>query len=264
MAARGRARASERHLVLEGKQLFSGGHAETMGKRPTMEDNSAIIGEFAGPHTQFYGLYDGHGGAAVSQHCSVTVHTAIAAKYAETNSWPDAIRAGLAEVQATAVEKWPFQGSTAAIAIIANNTIYAANVGDSRIVIIDETSATRVSRDHHIDDPEEQAAVLARGGLIFNGRVNGSLMLTRTIGDGANADALSAEPHLHETPYSEDLKLVIACDGVWDVLDETRVAEIFRASPDPGSAARAIKDEASSKGSEDNISIICVNLKPKE
>jgi serine/threonine protein phosphatase PrpC len=255
---------ADSHFVISGRHLYSGGHAESIGCRPSMEDCCSVIGEFAGPNTQFYGLYDGHGGAAVSQHLSVSLHPAIAAKYADTNSWPDAIRAGFAEVQATAVEKWPFQGSTAAIAIIANSTIYSANVGDSRIVIIDETSATRVSKDHHVDDPEEQAAVLGRGGLIFNGRVNGSLMLTRTIGDGSMADALSAEPHLHEAPWSEDLKLVLACDGVWDVLDEARVAEIVRASPDPGSAARAVKDEAMSKGSDDNISIICVSLKPKE
>jgi serine/threonine protein phosphatase PrpC len=177
---------------------------------------------------------------------------------------PDAIRAGFAEIHATAVEKWPFQGCTAAIAIIANNTIYSANVGDSRIVIIDETSATRASKDHHIDDPEEQAAVLARGGLIFNGRVNGSLMLTRTIGDGSMAEVLSEEPYIEERQSSENLKLVIACDGVWDVMDEEEVAGIFRTSGDPGVAARGIKDQALAKGSEDNISVICVSLKPKE
>ena len=55
-----------RSFVMGGRQLFPGGHAEAKGRRPTMEDACASCGEFAGPRTQYYGLFDGHGGKEVA------------------------------------------------------------------------------------------------------------------------------------------------------------------------------------------------------
>jgi serine/threonine protein phosphatase PrpC len=264
MAAKPKVRPQERHLILEGKQLFGGGHAEAIGKRTSMEDACAIVGEFAGPNTQFYGLYDGHGGAAVSQYCSTTLHILIAAKYRDSVPMADAIRAGFAELNAAAVQRFPLQGSTAAVVIIADDIIYSANVGDSRVVLIDGESTTRLSYDHNLSDPAEQQAVVARGGAIIQNRIHGTLSLSRSIGDGDLAEFLSAEPCLKETPWNETLKVIIACDGVWDVVPDEQAAALFKAASDPGAAARAIKDEALDKGSDDNVTVICVNLKRKE
>jgi serine/threonine protein phosphatase PrpC len=259
-----RRRALERRVLVQGKQLFSGGHAESIGKRPTMEDSCAIVGEFAGPGTQFYGVFDGHGGSSCAIYCSVNLPGAIADAYRASGEMADAISRGIKVVGRAAAAQWPFMGTTAAIIVVADHRIFCANVGDSRIVIIEKGAARRMSYDHVLTDPNERWAVVDRGGAVINNRVNGTLALSRAIGDGAHADSISAEPFMSAVDYDESLGVVIACDGVWDVMSDDEVAAIFVGAPDPGAAARAIKDGAIAKGSDDNVSVICVHFRPKE
>jgi serine/threonine protein phosphatase PrpC len=259
-----RRRPPERRVFVQGKQLFSGGHAEAQGKRPTMEDSCAIIGEFAGPHTQFYGLFDGHGGSACAIYCSANLPTAIADAYRASGNMADAIGEGIGSLSQTAAKQWLLVGATAAVVVVADNRIYCANVGDSRIVLFGNGVARRMSHDHVVRDPDERQAVVDRGGAIINDRVNGTLALSRAIGDGAHADSISAEPFMADVGSDESLSVVIACDGVWDVMSDEEAVAIFAETPDPGAAARAIKEASISKGSDDNISVICVRFKPKE
>jgi serine/threonine protein phosphatase PrpC len=259
-----RRRAPERRVFVQGRQLFSGGHAETVGRRPTMEDSCAIVGEFAGAGTQFYGLFDGHGGSTCAIYCSANLPGAIADAYRAGGDMSDAVRRGIASVSRTAAEQWPFMGATAAVVVVADNRIHCANVGDSRIVLVDGGVARRMSHDHVVADPDERQEVVDRGGAIINDRVNGSLALSRAIGDGAHADSISSEPFMTDVDYDESLGVIIACDGVWDVMSDDEAVAVFVDTPDPGAAARAIKDSAIAKGSEDNVSVICVQFKPKE
>lgn len=53
--------------------------------------------------------------------------------------------------------------------------------------------------------------------------------------------------------------LILACDGVWDVLSEQEAAKIVLRWPDnPQGAADALVDASLSAGSQDNISVIIV------
>jgi serine/threonine protein phosphatase PrpC len=175
-----------------------------------------------------------------------------------------AIRESIAEINAYAVKQWPFQGCTLAIVVIADQTIFTANVGDSRIILVSGGTARRLSVDHHVSNPEERQAVIDRGGYIVNDRVNNSLALTRSIGDGCLADSISGEPHTDSVPFDPEFGLIIACDGVWDVTTDDEAAAMFVAATDPGAAARLIKDHAIEHGSSDNVSAICLSCKPKE
>jgi serine/threonine protein phosphatase PrpC len=260
----GRRKAMERHVFIEGRQQFSGGHAEAVGKRPTMEDACAIIGEFAGPKTQFYAIFDGHGGSGTAVYCASTLPGIIADLYKSSGNMKEAIPAGLAKVNESATEQWRFTGATAAIVAIAEDHLYAANVGDTRVVLVEGGVSRRLSYDHKVSDESERQSIINRGGVIINGRVGGSLALTRSIGDGLYADSLSVEPFMVDTPLDPSNGLIIACDGVWDVMTDEDAAGLFNQTEDAGAAARLIKDEAMQRGSDDNVSVICVRLKPKE
>lgn len=255
--------AGQPHVIIKGKQMFSGGHAESLGKRPTMEDACAIIGEFAGPGTQFYGVFDGHGGNSVAIFCATEFPGILARHFEASKDMEESLKAAIAELNETAMEKWPFIGSTLAVAVIADNILYTANVGDSRIILIRDGAAWRKSQDHKISDESERQEVEARGGLVLNGRVGGTLALSRAIGDGSLRGSLSATPFLTRNEFDAETRLIIACDGVWDVMTDDAAGEIFMNAGDPASGARAIKDEALKKGTDDNVTVICVHLAPK-
>lgn len=58
----------------------------------------------------------------------------------------------------------------------------------------------------------------------------------------------------------EDWFIILACDGVWDVLSDQEacwcVRRSLKESPSVDAAARKLAGEAFSLGSEDNISVI--------
>jgi serine/threonine protein phosphatase PrpC len=79
--------------------------------------------------------------------------------------------------------KNPNAGCTALIALIIKGVLYIANVGDSRAILCNKSVAYDLSKDHKPDDPKEKARIESLGGMINAGRVNGSLNLSRALGD---------------------------------------------------------------------------------
>ena len=255
-----REKEKSKNFICYGDQLFVVGHSDTMGRRPSMEDACVAYGEFAGIGTQYYAIFDGHGGSEVSSYCAQNMHTLISDYYENGNSFIAATKKAIKEVSDFAVSRWPQAGSTAAIAIIDDDVLYTANVGDSRIILIHNGKAKRLSIDHKAVLPEETDAIIRRGGRIEGGRVNGILMLSRAIGDGTVAKYITSEPFMTQTVLRDNAKLILACDGVWDVMDDQYAADIFLQVKNPEDAAFAIQEEAMKKGTMDNVSVICVDL----
>ncbi|OHT07810.1 Protein phosphatase 2C 1 [Tritrichomonas foetus] len=254
----------DRNFVLSGRQLFSGGHAEEIGLRSSMEDACAIIGEFAGAGTQFYGVFDGHGGNEVSLYCANNLHRVISRTLKDEDITVEkAIINSIEEVNKGASSKYPNTGSTAAIVMVVNNIVYCANVGDTRILLVENGKTTRCSYDHKASDPAERQLVLARGGQIVQNRVNGVLMLSRAIGDRVVGPGLSCEPFIKRMRRKDGMRIVIACDGVFDVVDDETVGSLATRHSNTQEAARVIKDLAISRGTTDNVTCIVINLTPK-
>lgn len=126
-------------------------------------------------------------------------------------------------------------GCTSVVALIIDNKIYCGNAGDSRCVIMKGNAVKPLSVDHKPSLQSELDRITAAGGTVENGRVNGNLNLTRTIGDlmykrqtelGPEKQVISCYPDITVEPIdgSEQL-LILACDGIWDVLSNEKAAE---------------------------------------
>lgn len=117
-------------------------------------------------------------------------------------------------------------GSTACVCLLrlesGHKVLYIANLGDTRCVISRNGMAERMSIDHKANDELEQQRVRADGGIIMDNRVGGSLAITRAFGDHSlKNDGVTAVPSVRKhfiRPF--DKYLVIATDGVWDVLED--------------------------------------------
>jgi len=141
-----------------------------------------------------------------------------------------------------------------------------ANLGDSRAVLVQRNgSASPVSEDHKPNRPDERARVQAAGGrVIFAGcwRVQGDLAVSRAFGDAhLKKFGVSAQPELKSyTVGPQDAWLVLASDGLWDVVDEQMCGNSCARAHDPLDAARTLCDLASTRGSMDNITVLVVAL----
>ena len=85
-----------------------------------------------------------------------------------------------------------------------------------------------MSYDHKPNDRIERERIQNAGATITDGRVNGNINLSRAIGDleykqneslPPEKQAVTAFPDIKETTLQpNDEFVVLACDGIWDVL----------------------------------------------
>ena len=77
----------------------------------------------------------------------------------------------------------PAAGCTAVCAIVSDNHLVVANAGDSRCVLSRDGKAVALTEDHKPNNEEEFSRIMKAGGFVADGRVNGSLNLSRALGD---------------------------------------------------------------------------------
>lgn len=176
-------------------------------------------------------------------------------------------------------KEFRFSGSTAVIALAIKNDLFIANLGDARIIRVTADGETeRLSYDHKPDLPEETERIHALAGLVSRGRVVGtwsSLAISRAFGDPEfkhPADVykswVSPVPFINHVSLTPGDRLVLACDGLWDIIPDDAVAGIIRPEADEEAQAVAlakaaffgINDARSLACSSDNISVIIANF----
>ena len=119
------------------------------------------------------------------------------------------------------------KGCTAVVVLMFKDVLYCANAGDSRAVLAQNGVAKDLSEDHKPALEREKARIHKAGSTITpEGRVDGNLNLSRSIGDLRYKKNKSLKPEEHPvTAYPEVEKveraddqdfIVIACDGIWE------------------------------------------------
>ncbi|KAF7669388.1 hypothetical protein LDENG_00193110 [Lucifuga dentata] len=129
-------------------------------------------------------------------------------------------------------------GTTAVVALIRGKQLIVANAGDSRCVVSERGKAVDMSYDHKPEDEVELARIKNAGGKVtMDGRVNGGLNLSRAVGDHfykrnkalpPEEQMISAMPDVKVLTLNEDHDfMVIACDGIWNVLSSQEVVDFI-------------------------------------
>jgi serine/threonine protein phosphatase PrpC len=179
-------------------------------------------------------------------------------------------------------ESMDTSGSTLVCAVITPAYILCANVGDSRAIIsCAGGTAHALSADHKPDNAEERARIERAGSFVAIERVNGELAMSRALGDfqykqakhmDISQQAVTCVPEVtFHTRVSTDGILVLACDGVWDVLSNQEVVSFVwdhliahDKSITMEEAAEAVVNLSLRQGSSDNISAIVCLLNPSQ
>jgi len=165
-------------------------------------------------------------------------------------------------------------GCTALAAVVGPRHLVVASAGDSRAVLATGANgALALSEDHKPDNPEEQRRVERAGGCVSMRRVDGDLAVSRALGDfqykdrpdlPPEAQKVSAEPDCRtHTRLRADQVLILACDGIWDVMSNADAADLARAlgqegEKDLGLICEELLDQCLAKGSRDNMSVVAV------
>ncbi|KAJ2979703.1 hypothetical protein NUW54_g11101 [Trametes sanguinea] len=170
---------------------------------------------------------------------------------------------GAASDEATAMESRRRRARRAIIPPAnVRRVLYCANAGDARGVLCRAGRGVRLTYDHKGSDKQEAKRIMDAGGFVMSGRVNGVLAVTRSLGDSSMKEFVVGSPYTTETELSEeDEFLILACDGLWDVVSDQAAVELVRGIADPRKAAEELLDHAYRNYSSDNVTVLVVRFR---
>lgn len=157
-------------------------------------------------------------------------------------------------------------GACAVIALVMKcndkRWLFIANVGDSRAILSKNGKAIRMTFDHTPEVEEEVERIKAKKGFIRNGRVNDMIAITRALGDLTMKDWIISDPHVEGKEIEEDDELLIlACDGVWEVLSDQEALDLIKDEDiSCTEMSKKLVQESLKRGSTDNLSVMVVRL----
>lgn len=245
------------------------GLSSMQGWRVEMEDaHSAVIGLPDGlKDWSFFAVFDGHAGANVSACCAEKLLESIISSEdfrssTEENQVPSednvkrAIKSGflaldqrmrmMPEVQSGEDKS----GSTAVCVLSSPKHLFFGNCGDSRAVLFRDGQVYFSTQDHKPANPAEKERIQNAGGSVMIQRVNGSLAVSRALGDfeyknvegrGPCEQLVSPEPEICVVERDEkDEFVVLACDGIWDVMSNIDLCDFVKSRMQLTSDLRAV------------------------
>ena len=226
----------------------------------------------------FFAVYDGHGGKGCSIYLKENLH----------NNIKEFSKQGIKEAIEITEEKFKVEqalnekgeisdssGSCGIMAMIQNNKIIIANVGDSRLVLFKNGKVFFATEDHKPNTETEKKRIKNAGGEIYqtftyfplrqNGReieapwrvLPGRLSVSRTFGDveakdpkfGGIGGVVMALPDITEFDLDDEFNfMVIGCDGIFDVLSNEEILECVKI---------VLNEKKVEEINEDNIHDLC-------
>lgn len=99
------------------------------------------------------------------------------------------------------------KGCTANVVMLKGDMIYCANAGDSRAVLCNNGVAENLSEDHKPEDKIERDRIYKAGSTITEGRVDGNLNLSRSIGDLKHKQVPGLKPSEQPITCVPDIKV---------------------------------------------------------
>ena len=168
-----------------------------------------------------------------------------------------------------------FSGTTCVMVLQVGEKILCANVGDSRAIMVKENNKIiPLSIDQKPDDPEESKRIVENGGEISQFEEDGEksgpfrvwkkgeeypgIAMSRSIGDfiATTLGVVPVPKFLDEKIDSDTKFIVVASDGVWEFLDNQKVADIvmpFYKKNDPDGACKALIKESTDWWNQEDV-----------
>jgi serine/threonine protein phosphatase PrpC len=221
------------------------------------QDNFFIVETIEGSEAHYYCILDGHGenGHHVSKRCRESFPYFIKSSNYDMKRAFYLVQNDLGSCDFDV----RCSGATCIVACLSGRKLTVGNCGDSRAVLCKKNTsgaicAVPLTNDHKPDRAEERKRILAAGGhlgcrqVLVNQPGRGpvsmpvgpcrvwyqhkgetlGLAMSRSLGDMiVHKCGVSAEPEILEhTIGNEDEFLIIATDGIWDVVDNNQAVQI--------------------------------------
>ena len=227
-----------------------------VGRRREMnQDYVYATGQPIGPFPNLLVVADGMGGHKAGDFASKFTVEVVKREIAGSRSrkpekvMHDAIQVANRELIRVASRdvKLEGMGTTLVVATVIGDTLYFANIGDSRLYLIDD-NIKQLSKDHSL--VEEMVRL---GGIKAEDARNhpDKNIITRAMGvkDEAEAD-------FYEFRIKRGDKILMCTDGLSNMVEDEDMFGLVKGSRDVVEAVQMLIDRANSNGGRDNIGVV--------
>ena len=228
----------------------------------------------------YFAVLDGHNGQGCAE---FSVHNLLPNifEFVDDNlDWgeqlPQAMVNGFEKTHRDFAANGKLSGTTCTSVIIDGQNAYIGNVGDSKAIFDDGKGVYDLTIDHRLEsNPAERKRIIEKGGIVDRSkvggtkhgplRVDGTLCVSRSLGDIDVSKLVTATPDVTciKLPPTGG-RIIIASDGVWDVLTSQNVANFARKYPNDLDLAcdRILRKTFKMKGFRDDTTCIIIDILP--
>ena len=236
----------------------------TSGRSTKYEDNFLSLMH---DNILYIGVFDGHVGKE-SAFISADAFSTLLPKhvspyfYEDNKTLKKQIKQTFSYVNDELRRRLVKDGTTAVIVGLSKNKIFSANVGDSLALLVNSESSMFLTKVHRPTNSKEYEKLKRQNKNVSDDwRVDGKLCVSRSLGDFWCCGGMYETPSVLVSPIPDDsVAVVVACDGLWDYIDEGSVCNVVRSVNNITDAAKILQDIAFASGSHDSISVVVVDL----
>ncbi|CAI0556146.1 unnamed protein product [Linum tenue] len=219
-------RSESKELEVRGRNFCL---ASKKGRREVMEDGYEVVTDIHGDSKQgFFAVVDGHGGRAAMEYVAENLgKNIVEAMDGGEVVVEEAIRKGYLVTDKGFLSQRVSSGACVASVVMKNGAMHVANVGDCRVILSKHGVAVPLTIDHRLNTREdERRRIENMGGYVHCDRVQGSLAVSRAIGDLHLKEWVISEPDISKVPITPDCQfLIMASDGLWDKVGEQEAVD---------------------------------------
>lgn len=146
-------------------------------------------------------------------------------------------------------------GTTLVVATVIGDSIYIANVGDSRLYLVNE-EIQQITRDHSLVAEMVNMGEIDKKSARTHEKKN---IITRAI--GADSELVA---DYFEIEYSSGDIILMCSDGLTNMVEDEDIKNIINKGEELDLTAHKLVDTANNNGGKDNISVLLVRLNHDE
>ncbi len=140
-------------------------------------------------------------------------------------------------------------GTTLVVASIIDDYIYVANVGDSRMYVIDD-DISQITKDHSLVEEMVRAGEIDRNEARVHPLKN---KITRAVGGAGEVKV-----DFFDMKLKEDDIILMCTDGLTNMVEDEEIKMIVKSSSDIVSIAENLIAKANKNGGVDNIGVVVI------
>ncbi len=143
-------------------------------------------------------------------------------------------------------------GTTVVAAVVKDEYLYVANVGDSRLYLIDEEEISQVTKDHSLVEEMVRMGEIKRKDARSHPDKN---VITRAIGVHT-----PVRVDFFDVKLEPDDTVLLCSDGLTNMVEDSRILQIVRKYDTPKKISEHLISEANKNGGQDNVSVVLARI----